>query len=119
MIFTGTVLNSFQQKMIKSLVRNSTHPLSLKIYNSLETNDFFPVTKFDEIPGFGIRGVVYGNLVKVGSKEFIVSKKLKMHLSKMIATRQPCNQVFVSINDEVLGYFTVTNSYREGIADSN
>jgi Cu+-exporting ATPase len=118
LVFTGAVLNSFQQKMIKSLVRNSTHPLSLKIYNSLESDDFFPVTKFDEIPGLGITGVVYGNQVKVGSKEFVVdstTNQLKNH-----STNQSFNQsttIFISVNDEVLGYFTVTNSYRAGIAD--
>jgi Cu+-exporting ATPase len=118
LVFTGTVLNSFQQKMIKSLVRNSTHPLSLKIYNSLEADDFFPVSKFDEIPGLGIRGVVYGNLVKVGSKDFVGESGSKvgfneddMHSSNL-ATRS-----FVSMNDEVLGFFTVTNSYREGIGE--
>ena len=45
LVFTGAVLNSFQQKMIKSLVRNSTHPLSLKIYNSLEADEFFSCNK--------------------------------------------------------------------------
>jgi len=108
LVFTGAVLNSFQQKMIKSLVRNSTHPLSLKIYNSLEADEFFPVTKFDEIPGLGITGVVYGNTIKVGSKEFV------NHTTEVdnIATK-----IFVSINDEVLGFFTVTNSYRDGIGE--
>ncbi len=71
LIFTGTVLNSFQQKIIKSLVRNSTHPLSRKIFYSLEGEEFFPVTKFDEIAGLGITGVVYGNQLKVGSRVFI------------------------------------------------
>jgi P-type Cu+ transporter len=108
LVFTGNVLNSFRQKMIKSLVRNSTHPLSLKIYYSLEADDFFPVTKFDEIPGLGITGVVYGNVVKVGSKEFV------NHTTEVdnISTK-----IYVSVNDEILGFFTVTNSYREGISE--
>ena len=108
LVFTGNVLNSFQQKMIKSLVRNSTHPLSLKIYNSLEADEFFPVTKFDEIPGLGITGVVYGNQLKVGSKEFVNQSADANNLA---------TKIFVSINDEVLGFFTVTNSYREGIGE--
>ena len=108
LVFTGTVLNSFQQKVIKSLVRNSTHPLSLKIYNSLEADEFFPVTKFDEIPGLGITGVVYGNQIKVGSKEYVNHKKEDGNIS---------TKIFISVNDEVFGYFTVTNSYREGISE--
>lgn len=118
LVFTGAVLNSFQQKMIKSLVRNSTHPLSLKIYNSLEADEFFPVTKFDEIPGLGITGVVYGNQVKVGSKEFVTNSMVD-HFSKQSFNHSKIQSttIFISVNDEVLGYFTVTNSYREGIAD--
>jgi Cu+-exporting ATPase len=108
LVFTGTVLNSFQQKMIKSLVRNSTHPLSLKVYNSLEADEFFPVTKFDEMPGLGITGVVYGNQVKIGSKEFV------NHTTEV---DNVTTKIFVSINDEVIGFFSVTNSYREGIND--
>ncbi|MGB5528689.1 MAG: HAD-IC family P-type ATPase, partial [Ignavibacteriaceae bacterium] len=108
LVFTGAVLNSFQQKIIKSLVRNSTHPLSLKIYNSLEADDFFPLTKFDEIPGLGITGVVYGNSIKIGSKEYVNQSAHVDDLS---------TKIFVSINDEVLGFFTVTNSYREGIGE--
>ena len=108
LVFTGAILNSFQQKIIKSLVRNSTHPLSLKIYNSLEADEFFPVTKFDERPGLGISGVVYGNLIKVGSKEFV---------NQIEDVDNFTTKIFVSVSDEVLGYFTVTNSYREGISD--
>jgi Cu+-exporting ATPase len=108
LIFTGAILNSFQQKIIKSLVRNSTHPLSRKIFNSLEGEEFYPVTKFDEIPGLGVTGVVYGNELKVGSKFFVDGSTEE----NQIGTR-----IFVSINNEVIGYFSVTNSYRQGIQD--
>jgi Cu+-exporting ATPase len=108
LIFSGAVLNSFQQKMIKSLVRNSTHPLSRKIFNSLEGDEYFPVTKFDEIPGLGITGVVYGNALKVGSNEFVTNSSKDEKLT---------TNIYVSINDEVPGYFSVTNSYREGIKE--
>ncbi|MCW9094414.1 MAG: heavy metal translocating P-type ATPase metal-binding domain-containing protein [Ignavibacteriaceae bacterium] len=108
LIFTGAILNSFQQKMIKSLVRNSTHPLSRKIFNSLEADDFFPVTKYDEIPGLGVTGVVYGHKLKIGSKKFVIGS----YEDDKLATN-----VFVSIDDELIGHFLVTNSYREGISN--
>jgi len=108
LVFTGIVLNSFQQKIIKSLVRNSTHPLSLKIYHSLEADEFYPVTKFDEIPGLGITGVVYGNVIKVGSKQFVNQEAEVDNIT---------TKIFVSMNDEMLGFFSVTNSYREGIGE--
>ena len=109
LIFTGSVLNSFQQKIIKSLVRNSTHPLSRKIFSSLEGDEFFPVTKFDEISGLGVTGVVYGNSLKVGSKVFI---------DGTIDENNTATKIYISINNELLGYFSVTNSYRDGIENT-
>ena len=106
--FTGAVLNSFQQKIIKSLVRNSTHPLSRKIFVSLEGDEFYPVTKFDEIPGLGVTGIVYGNSLKVGSKVFVDGS---------VEEKSKGTKIYVSINDELLGYFSVTNSYRQGIRE--
>ncbi|MEJ2104638.1 MAG: HAD-IC family P-type ATPase, partial [Ignavibacteriaceae bacterium] len=108
LIFTGAVLNSFQQKMIKSLVRNSTHPLSRKIFSSLEADEFYPVTKFDEIPGLGVTGIVYGNSLKIGSKIFVDGST---------EDGKTGTKIYVSINDELLGYFSVTNAYRDGIKE--
>jgi Cu+-exporting ATPase len=108
LIFTGTVLNSFQQKMIKSLVRNSTHPLSRKIFNSLEADEFFPVTKYDEIPGLGVIGIVYGHKLKIGSEEFV---------NRSYEDDKHATKIFVSIDDELIGHFLVTNSYRKGISN--
>ena len=118
LIFTGTVLNSFQQKIIKSLVRNSTHPLSRKVYNSLEGEEFFPVTKYSEIAGSGITGVVYGNTVRIGSKEFVLESSLK-NANGIISSEEEnlTTRIFISINDELLGNFSIANSYRSGIKE--
>jgi Cu+-exporting ATPase len=116
LIYTGQVLNSSQQIMIKSLVRNSTHPLSRKIFNSLEGDEFFPVTKFDEFPGLGIEGVVYGNLIKIGSQEFLIKSSATLTNIKL-SDKDNATKVFISINNEAIGYFTVANSYREGMGN--
>lgn len=108
-IYSGKVLSSLEQKCVKSLVRNSTHPLSKKIFDSIEENDFYPVTKFSELAGQGIEGIAYGNLIKIGSADFVNVKNVQDKKDN-IRTR-----VFVSINSEVIGNFTVSNSYREGI----
>jgi len=108
-IYSGKVLNQTEQKCIKSLVRSSTHPLSKKIFDSIDTKEFFPVTKFNEPTGKGIEGVVYGNHIKIGSAEFVNHKRTVPDKDN-IKTR-----VFVSINSEVIGNFTISNSYRDGI----
>jgi Cu+-exporting ATPase len=108
-IFTGRILNTNELKCIKSLVRNSTHPLSKKIFDSIEGSDYYPVTKFNEPVGKGIEGVVYGNIIKIGSSDFVNTKLSETEID-VIKTR-----VFVSINSEIIGNFTISNSYREGI----
>ena len=75
-IYSGKILNATEQKCIKSLVRNSTHPLSKKIFDSLEGTEFYPVTKFTEPAGKGIEGIVYGNYIKIGSIGFCWIKRL-------------------------------------------
>jgi Cu+-exporting ATPase len=108
-IYTGRLLNPMELICIKSLVRGSTHPLSKKIFDSIDTIEFYPVTKFNEPTGQGIEGVVYGNHIKIGSADF-VNFKINDTEKDNIRTR-----VYVSINSEVVGNFTISNSYREGI----
>ena len=108
-IYTGKILNPIELKCIKSLVRGSTHPLSKKIFDLIDGEDYFPVTKFNEPTGKGIEGVVYGNIIKIGSADFVDFKKYETE-KDIIKTR-----VYVSINSEVVGNFTISNSYREGI----
>jgi Cu+-exporting ATPase len=103
--------------MIKSLVRNSIHPLSKIIYKSLEADEMLPVTGFDEKPGSGISGVVYGNELKVGSKDHVVSNYKGNINSNYSEGNNYTTNIYLSINGEILGYFSVANSYREGIGD--
>jgi Cu+-exporting ATPase len=92
--------------------------LSRKIFNTLEGDEFFPVTKYSEIPGSGIVGMVYGNTVKVGSKEFVLESSLKNENDIIPSEGENLStRIFVSINDEVLGNFSVANSYRSGIKE--
>ena len=109
--YSGKVLNPFQLKCIKSLVRNSAHPLSKKIFSSIEGDEYFPVTKFEEKAGYGISGVVYGNEIKAGSASFIKSETITGRVNENINT----TSVHISINNEYIGKFSVENLYREKI----
>lgn len=108
-IYSGKVLNQTEQKCIKSLVRSSTHPLSKKIFDSIGETEFYPVTKFNEPTGKGIEGVIYGYHIKIGSAEFVEYTITEQEIDN-IKTK-----VYVSFNSEVVGNFTIANSYRSGI----
>jgi P-type Cu+ transporter len=109
LIYSGRILTSLEQKCIKSLVRSSTHPLSKKIFDSIEGTEFFAVTKFNEPTGKGLEGVVYGHHIKLGSADF-VNCKLSDEEKESVKTR-----VHISIDSEVIGSFTFSNSYRKEI----
>ena len=84
------------------------------VIESLDVDEVLPVTKFDEQPGLGISGIIYGNVLKIGSKDFILStgsgSDVMINDEKKFSTK-----VYVSVNEEVLGYFSAANAYRVGI----
>ena len=107
--YNGRMLTINEMKYIKSLVRNSIHPLSRRIYDSIEGEDFYPVTKFSESIGKGLEGIVYGNHIKIGSASYVGINHEDPSINKL-KTR-----VFISINSEVIGEFSVSNLYRDKI----
>jgi Cu+-exporting ATPase len=108
-LYSGRILNPTELKCIKSLVRSSTHPLSKKIFDSIDVKEYFPVTKFSEPTGKGIGGVIYGHHVKIGSSDFVGSKAIEDDKDNVKT------KVHISIDNEVVGKFTFSNSYRDGI----
>lgn len=108
--YSGESLSDFDKKLIKSLVRNSTHPLSRKIYESVDIEGSFDVTDFKEIPGKGIEASILGINVKLGSSEILSSKMDREEISKHPGTR-----IFITIGDKTPGYFSVGNLYRQDV----
>lgn len=105
-IYQGRVLTELEKQMIKSLTRNSTHPLSKKIFDSIENKTILPVTNFEEKLGKGISGVVYGHTIKIGSSEFVGVNKDNENLQ---------TKIHISIDDFYVGKFIFSNSYRDKI----
>ncbi|MBL8007095.1 MAG: heavy metal translocating P-type ATPase metal-binding domain-containing protein [Ignavibacteria bacterium] len=115
--FTGSDLNICEQAMVKSLVRNSSHPLSRLIYDSLRINEIYEVNDFSESLSEGISCKINGKRIKLGTIRFVL-EGLK---SNFCETRNEINapafstNVFLAINDSVKGFFTFNNNYREGL----
>ncbi len=105
--FVGPKLSEDELDMITSLAAQSSHPLSRKIYDQFSTNKKFHVSEFEELLGKGIRGIVDGKYVILGS-EFLVTgnEKSKDNLS---------TKVFLMIDGEVIGFFNFKNAYRPGL----
>ena len=107
---TGSIALSAEESLqLKSLVKHSTHPMSVAIYRSIDGNGLPENTSFHEIPAEGIEGVVADNRIKLGSETFVKGTKIQ----KDVYT----SRVYVSINEDYKGYFQIRNKYRPGLTD--
>jgi Cu+-exporting ATPase len=105
--FEGSEINEFDLLNIKTLLKNSNHPLSKSLYEFIEIkDDYFPVEHFVEISGKGYEASVRGNVYKIGSAKYNNQE------SKNLETA-----VYISKNDAFLGKFIFKNEYRENLKD--
>ncbi len=105
--FVGDQLSDDQKLMIKSLAFHSSHPLSKTLYNSLEGDELFDVSNFQEIPSMGLSGNINGIRINMGSKYFVTGAKSDDENLK--------TEVWIFIDVSVAGYFQLENQYRDGL----
>ena len=104
--FEGNEMEDFDLKNIKSLVKNSNHPLSKALYDFLQVDDeYFPVEKFAETPGKGYEAEVRGINYKIGSAKLVGEE------SKNLETA-----VYISKNNTFIGKFVFKNEYRKNLS---
>jgi len=104
--YEGTPLTIFEKEQLKTILRNSNHPLSRTLYDFFKNVKIHSLNKFEEIIGQGIQGEVEGQLIKVGTFSYI-GTNLKPNKVE--------TAVYISINNEFKGKFTFKNSYRKGM----
>jgi P-type Cu+ transporter len=106
--YEGRPLSPEEKIAVKSACANSIHPLSRAIAQLISGQTETP-DSFSEQTGKGIRANVNGVDIRLGSREWIEGKR----------EENPDGQTrsLVEINGEVRGSFTISKSYREGLAD--
>lgn len=107
--FIGT-LSSTDKALIHGLTKDSTHPLSKLVSQSLHdsNNDTIEFSVFEEISGKGLVGEFNGTSVQIGSDKFT-------GIENTSSTK--ASRVFVLINDQAKGYFEIKTSYRNGLRE--
>ncbi len=108
--YIGKELTSEQTSYVRSLVHHSTHPLSVKLYDHLQSEKVFAIEQFDEIAGKGICGIIEKSEIKVGSASFC-NAEIEIDKSKILESR-----VHVSIGGSYFGYYKISAQYRENLA---
>lgn len=108
--FQGSTLSEQDIVAIKSLVSNSTHPLSVAIRSSLP-GSMEMIEGFEETPGLGIEGAVNGRHYRVGSRRMMDSE------DGVQASDSVDSLVHVWREEEYLGKFSVKKELRKGIPE--
>lgn len=105
--FEGQEIAEFDLKNIKSLLKNSNHPLSKSLYEFLEVQDeYLPIENFKETAGKGYEARVRGKVYKIGSAKFTHQE------AKSLETA-----VYLESDGEFLGKYIFKNEYRDGLAE--
>ncbi|NQU68549.1 MAG: heavy metal translocating P-type ATPase metal-binding domain-containing protein [Candidatus Marinimicrobia bacterium] len=100
-------LSSRELGWIKSVVNQSSHPKSQAIDRGLSSSAIIPVTDFLELPGEGIAGTVDGHRILVGSSSYL----------RHDPDGDSSDQVWVSIDGQVIGGFNLEEIFRDGLPD--
>lgn len=114
--FKGGELTEREYRMIKSICKQSVHPLSQKIVGYLQSMPLTPVDRFKEQVNQGLKAVVDGHQIIIGSAEFL-SKEINQDITTGEEPYRAVSIVHVAIGGSWKGWFEVKSRYRSGIKD--
>ncbi len=106
--FVGDNLSREDKMLIKSTVRNSSHPLSRAVFHFLDTGATKNPDYYEERIGRGIHAEIENRDVKIGSANFVGYNMLN-------SGNDFSTEVYVSIDNHAKGFFSITNKYRQGL----
>jgi len=106
MFFEGE-LSHIDKNLIYSVCRNSNHPLSREIIKWLGDCSILPIEEYIEIVGKGQQATYLDYTIQIGSASFVGVVKQVVEGST----------VYVKINNQVKGMFTMEQSWRGGLSD--
>ncbi|HMO31430.1 MAG TPA: heavy metal translocating P-type ATPase metal-binding domain-containing protein [Lacibacter sp.] len=111
--YEGTPLNAGEEQLVRSVTRQSSHPLSQLIYQALDSTRETPLSldRFEEISGQGLLATAGGNEIRIGSAAFAGAG------NPALVSYDTGTHVHVWINGSPKGKFSVSNHYREGIPE--
>lgn len=107
--YVGEELSNNEILSVKSAVGNSSHPLSLAIYNYYKSYKLPPTELFEEEAGKGIFAIANGMSIKLGSRNFVSDS--------LSGEENDSTSVYLSINNEYKGYYKISNLYRGGLKE--
>jgi Cu+-exporting ATPase len=113
MVYIGVALSSQEQSMIRSVTRESLHPLSQMIYQML-SEAAIPLVQVDQIQNNIAKGIIassQGHTLLIGS--------VKLLLEEGVPVNSDYDQslVCIAIDGVFRGFYKVNHAYRQGISE--
>ncbi len=108
-VYEGRPLTVEERDAIFSLAKQSTHPLSSALAKFYHDSRYIAPDHFVEVLGRGIYGRVNGMDIRLGAEEYVTNR--------VSDSKQKSSMVFVSIDDNQIGHYTISNKFREGFDD--
>lgn len=105
--FIGDSLGIEEITLIANVVRHSSHPLSVALKEFLPHASELMPERYEELPGLGQTAIVNGKRINVGSEMFVTGQHTSTTMNE--------SRVYVSVDGRQAGYFTFSNSYRQGL----
>ena len=106
--YVGRPMNDIEKTMVFSVVRQSTHPLSIQLRELFADSRELPTTDFSEHQGLGLQADVNGHRIKVGSAEYV---------GTTVPDSVESNVVYVSIDEIAVGHYRLPNRFRSGLKE--
>ncbi len=109
--YEGTPLTPKELYAVKAVAKQSSHPLSKAIANSIEEAGSInlPVTSFKEYTGKGIEALVNDIPVKLGSTHYINEN------GTILPTYESGPHVHIVLNNIHMGKYIIASQYRRGL----
>ncbi|GLB48906.1 heavy metal translocating P-type ATPase [Neptunitalea lumnitzerae] len=106
--YEGIPLSAEEKIILKNTLRNSNHPLSRQLYDSIKSTTVLTPDAFEEIAGKGMIATYDGTEIKVGAPSFVTSNNIE---------KSTKTAVYISINNQYKGKYLFKNAYRQGIEE--
>jgi len=106
--YVGRQLDDTEKAMVLSVVRQSTHPLSIQIRELMSDSRELPTSGFSEQQGLGLQADVEGHRVKIGSAGYI---------GVAAPDSVESNVVYIAIDGTAIGHYRFPNRFRPGLKE--
>lgn len=106
--YDGNAMPAHMKSAVAALAMRSSHPLSRILANHLRAdhNPQIVPESFSEYPGKGIKGMINGLEILIGSDSFTKTR---------LTGKSNGTMIHIQIGGEYIGAYHITQSYRKGI----